>query len=150
MTLQEQKRTHRLYSRSVVHSGYLLCEIKSSIASTCRVPLVTAGLTGCFQNTNILYHAHISINSRGGTQLAARKGGERHVADQLGGEAAAHWGDSQPNSLSPRSAGIHAVDLLYMKHSRLEICICQTSSITPAACHTWGSSRPSRGGKDEV
>lgn len=77
-------------------------------------------------------------------QLVTWKGCESHVTDQSSSEAAhsLEWFTAQ--QFVPRWARILAVYLLYMKHSRLEICICQTSPITPAACHTWGSSQPAR------
>lgn len=91
-----------------------------------------------------IYHPHISINNQVGIQLVTWKACESHVTDQSSREAAhsLRWFTAQ--QFVPRSAWIHAVYLLYMKLSRLEICICQMSPITPAACHTWGSSQPTR------
>lgn len=91
------------------------------------------------------YCPHISINNQAGLQLASWRDRGNHVTDQSK-EKVAHslrWFTAQ--QFVPPSVWIHAVYLLYTNLSRLEICICQTSPITPAACHTWGSSQPGGG-----
>lgn len=92
-----------------------------------------------------IYCHHISISNQVGLQLASWRDRGSHVTDQLK-EKVAHslrWFTAQ--QFVPTSVWIRAVYLLYTNLSRLEICICQMSPITPAACHTWGSSQPGGG-----
>lgn len=128
----------------------MLCVLKSN-----HRLLMVGGSTSCNLTTNLsgcnklplfgnpIYHPHISINNHGGMQLVSWKGCKNHVTDQSS-KGGTLIGVIHSQQFVPRSAWTHAVYLLYMKHSRLEICICQTSPITPVACHTWGSSQPTR------
>lgn len=146
----------RTYAHSI-HTGVMLLIQNISFLkmnhwnlwgpTACNWTTSTTSLSGCSTlpaSSSAIYHPHISINNQVGIQLVTWKACESHVTDQSSREAAhsLRWFTAQ--QFVPRSAWIHAVYLLYMKLSRLEICICQTSPITPAACHTWGSSQPTR------